>query len=151
MAYGLKNVGWESEKAYCAGPGLIVFGMTLRYWFSDSLSDKLKTKRTLVKLTELVLFTAGIVIFSYGLKDTSWESKQIAATGGVLLALGYCLRDFAVEKGGETLTNSLKLYLVVFAIAAITLLSATYSNSEDCNCEDRLTEIEGKIDDLRRY
>jgi hypothetical protein len=151
ISSGLKDTGWKSEEKFCFGPGFIVTGMILKFWFNDMLIYKLEAKRTIIKIFELILFNSGIIIFSYGLKDTSWDAEEITLGGGVLLALGYCLRDWTIVNREQSISNSIKLYLVIFGIACLTFLSSIYSNSEDCNCEDQLNHIENKIENLDRY
>jgi len=150
-SYGIKDTGWESEEIYCIGPGLIIAGIILKFWLRDLLINKLETKRTLVKIFELIFFTAGIIVFSYGLKDTAWDSQEITIIGGILLALGYCLREWTIEKNDLLISNTSKIFFVIFAISVLSFLSSIYSNSNDCNCEDKLNDIENKIENLERY
>lgn len=92
-----------------------------------------------------------MIVVSYGLKDTSWESKERTFLGGVLIDLGYVLREWTIEKYDHVFTNSMKLYLVIFLISILTFLSSIYSSSQDCKCEDKLNDIERKIEYLDRY
>ena len=150
-SYGIKDTRWESEEVFCIGPGLIIVGLVIKYWVRDSLINKLETKRAIIKISELFLFTTGIIIFCYGLKNTSSDSEQVTIIGGVLLALGYFLRDWAITKNELIISNSSKLYFVIFALTCLSFLSSIYSNSQDCNCVDKLNDIENKIQNLERY
>lgn len=150
ITYGLKDTGWDSEEIYCIGPGLILLGVMTSFWLQDKMKPKLESKRILIKIIEIILFTVGITILTYGLKDTSWDAEEISIIGGVLIGIGYGFRDLTLEKEAGLLSNTTKLFVLIFALSIITFQSSIYSNSEDCNCENQLNDIENKIERLDR-
>jgi hypothetical protein len=146
--YGLKDTGYDSEELYCIGPGLIVAGILIGLWFNDQLNAKMEAKRTIIKILELVFFFSGTVILCFGLKDTSWDAEEITIWGGLLLGVGYLIRVISMKNNQSGFTNTGKIFATISIMAILTFQSSIYSNSEDCNCESQLDDIERKIDYL---
>ena len=148
IAFGLKDNSHDGEIIYCFGTGLIVAALLIDLWYTD-----VENKSFLLKNIEFILLVVGTATLCFGLKDNSYDSKNIALYGGLILGLSYAIRTMNTGVDRSKITNTVKITIVISILSILSIESSIYDESQGSGTSDNsgeLNDIEFKIDKFMR-